>query len=266
SNYVLLTYVLENVFEKSYAALLNEYIAQPVGLPNTFVGTAIKPANNEARSYKAMNGWVAEPETDMSIPLGAGAVISTPTDIIRFGEALLTGQIIPEENVAQMKTIKDGYGMGLFQMPFHEKQAFGHSGGIDGFRSTWGYFPDEHVSFALTSNGAAMNTNDAAIAVRSAVFNKPYDIPVFSNYQLKEDEVQQYLGVYASTQLPMKITITNDGNTLLAQATGQPSFPLEATAKDTFKFDQAGVVIEFEPAKDVLILKQNGGEFTFIRE
>ena len=64
----------------------------------------------------------------------------------------------------------------------------------------------------------------------------------------------------------MKITITNDGNTLLAQATGQPSFPLEATAKDTFKFDQAGVVIEFEPAKDVLILKQNGGEFTFIRE
>lgn len=266
SNYVLLTYVLENVFEKPYAALLDEYIAQPVGLPNTFVGAAIKPANNEARSYKAMNGWVAEPETDMSIPLGAGAVISTPTDIIRFGEALLTGQIIPEESVAQMKTIRDGYGMGLFQIPFHEKQAFGHSGGIDGFRSTWGYFPDERVSFALTSNGAAMSTNDVAIAILSAVFNKPYDIPVFSNYQLKEDEVQQYLGVYASTQLPMKITITNDGNTLLAQATGQPAFPLEATAKDTFKFDQAGVVIEFEPAKDVLILKQNGGEFTFIRE
>jgi len=266
SNYVLLTYVLENVFEKPYAALLDEYIAQPVGLPNTFVGAAIEPANNEARSYKAMNGWVAEPETDMSIPLGAGAVISTPTDIIRFGEALLTGQIIPEENVAQMKTIRDGYGMGLFQIPFHEKQAFGHSGGIDGFRSTWGYFPDERVSFALTSNGAAMSTNDVAIAILSAVFNKPYDIPVFSNYQLKEGEVQQYVGVYASTQLPIKITITNDGNTLLAQATGQPSFPLEATAKDTFKFDQAGVVIEFDPGKDLLMLKQNGGEFTFIRE
>src|SRR5690606_34454760 len=96
SNYVLLTYLLEKVFEKPYAALLDEYIVQPVGLPNTLAGAAIEPANNEARSYKAMNGWVEEPETDMSIPLGAGAVISTPTDIIRFGEALLTGQIIPE--------------------------------------------------------------------------------------------------------------------------------------------------------------------------
>ncbi|WP_353127238.1 serine hydrolase domain-containing protein [Parapedobacter pyrenivorans] len=266
SNYVLLTYLLENVFEQSYASLLNTYIAQPVGLANTFVGAAINPENNEARSYKAENGWVAEAETDMSIPLGAGAIVATPTDIIRFGEALLTGKIIREESVTLMQTIKDGYGMGLFQIPFHEKQALGHSGGIDGFRSTWGYFPEERVSFALTSNGAAMNTNDVAIAVLSAVFNKPYDIPVFSNYQLKEDEVQQYLGVYASTQLPIKITITNEGNTLLAQATGQPSFRLEATAKDKFKFDPAGVVIEFYPAKDLLILKQNGGEFTFAKE
>ncbi|WP_262245562.1 serine hydrolase domain-containing protein [Parapedobacter soli] len=266
SNYVLLTYLLEKVFAKPYASLLDEYIAQPLGLTNTFVGTAIEPANNEARSYRALDGWAAEPETDMSIPLGAGAVISTPTDIIRFGEALLTGNIIPAESVGPMKTIKDSYGMGLFQMPFHEKQAFGHSGGIDGFHSTWRYFPEERVSFALTSNGTAMNTNDIAVAVLSAVFHKPYDIPVFSNYQLREGEVQQYLGVYASTQLPLKMTITNEGNTLLAQVTGQPSFPLEATAKDKFKFDQAGVVIEFDPVKGLLILKQNGGEFSFTRE
>lgn len=266
SNYVLLTYLLENVFEKPYASLLNAYIAQPVGLANTFVGAAIEPENNEARSYKAVNGWVTEPETDMSIPLGAGAIVSTPIDIIRFGEALLTGKIIPEESVTLMETIRDGYGMGLFKIPFHEKQAFGHSGGIDGFRSTWGYFPDERVSFALTSNGAAMNTNDVAIAVLSAVFDKPYDIPVFSTYQPKEDEVKQYVGVYASTQLPIKITISNEGNALLAQATGQHAFPLEAIAKDKFKFDQAGVVIEFDVAKGLLILKQNGGEFRFAKE
>ncbi|MGK6353435.1 serine hydrolase domain-containing protein [Parapedobacter sp. DT-150] len=266
SNYVLLTYILEKAFGKPYASLLDEYIAKPVGLTNTFVGRTIDPGNNEARSYKAVNGWVVEPETDTSIPLGAGAIIATPTDIIKFGEALLGGKIISEESVALMKTIRDGYGMGLFQIPFHEKKAFGHSGSIDGFRSTWGYFPDDGVSFALTSNGAAISNNDVAIAVLSAVFNKPYDIPVFGKYQLKEDEAQQYLGVYASKQLPVKITITNDGNTLLAQVTGQPSFPLEATGKDKFKFEQAGVVIEFSLAEGSLVLKQNGGEFTFTRE
>ncbi len=266
SNYVLLTYILEKAFGKPYAKLLDDYIAKPVGLTNTFLGSQIDSENNEARSYKASTGWVREPDTDSSIPLGAGAIISTPMDIIKFGEALLTGKIISEESVALMETIRDGYGMGLFQIPFYEKKAFGHSGGIDGFRSTWGYFPQEQVSFALTSNGAAINNNDVAIAVLSAAFNKPYDIPVFSNYQLEEEAVSQYLGLYSSSQLPIKITITNDGNNLLAQATGQPSFPLEATEKDKFKFEKAGVVIEFNPAEGSFVLKQNGGEFAFNRE
>lgn len=266
SNYVLLTYILENVFEKPYAELLKQYITGPIGLTNTYLGAKIDPENNEARSYKSLNGWVKEPETDSSIPLGAGAIISTPADIIKFGEALLTGKIISEESVALMKTIKDGYGMGLFQLPFHEKKAFGHSGGIDGFSSTWGHFPEEQVSFALTSNGSALSTNDVTIAVLSAAFNKPYDIPVFSNYQLEEGAIAQYLGVYASSQLPVKITITNNGNTLIAQVSGQPSFPLEATEKDKFRIDKVKAVIEFNPAANSLVLKQGGGEFVFTRE
>lgn len=266
SNYVLLTYILEKAFGKPYAQLLDQYITKPVGLSYTFLGGKIDPENNEARSYTASNGWIRDSETDRSIPLGAGAIISTPTDIIKFGEALLTGKILSEESVAQMETIRDGYGMGLFQPPFYERKAFGHSGGIDGFRSTWGYFPEDQVSFALLSNGTAMNNNDVAIAILSATFNKPYDIPVFSSYLLEEDKIPQYLGVYSSSQLPIQITITSDGSHLLAQATGQPSFPLEATGKDKFSFDQAGVVIEFNPAESSFVLKQNGGEFTFTKE
>lgn len=266
SNYVLLTYILEKAFQQPYAALLKQYITGPIGLAHTSLGGRIDPENNEALSYKATDGWVKEAETDSSVPLGAGAIISTPADIVTFGEALFSGKIISPESVELMKTIRDGYGMGLFQIPFHEKKAFGHSGGIDGFTSTWGYFPDEQVSFALTSNGSAMQINDVAIAVLSAVFDKPYDIPVFSHYELEADAIPAYLGVYASSQLPIKITITNEGNTVVAQATGQPSFPLEPTAKDNFRFDKAGVVMEFNPAAHSFILKQGGGEFTFTKE
>ena len=52
----------------------------------------------------------------------------------------------------------------------------------------------------------------------------------------------------------MKITITKDGNTLIAQGTGQPAFPLEATDKDKFKFDQAGAKFEFNPTGKKMIL------------
>lgn len=52
----------------------------------------------------------------------------------------------------------------------------------------------------------------------------------------------------------------------MAQATGQPAFPLEATEKDKFKFDQAGVVIEFNPIEKTMVLKQGGGQFAFVKE
>lgn len=84
--------------------------------------------------------------------------------------------------------------------------------------------------------------------------------------EVKAEDMEQYVGVYSSTQLPLKITISRNNTTLMAQATGQSSFPLEATEKDIFKFDPAGVVIEFNPAKQELTLKQGGGSYLFKKE
>jgi hypothetical protein len=39
------------------------------------------------------------------------------------------------------------------------------------------------------------------------------------------------------------------------QATGQPSFPLEADGKDVFKFDATGITMEFDPEKNEMNLK-----------
>ena len=75
-----------------------------------------------------------------------------------------------------------------------------------------------------------------------------------------------YLGVYASEQIPLKITVTKEEKSLIAQATGQSAFPLTATNKNVFKFAQAGVVMEFVPEKNLMTLKQGGGEFVFKRE
>jgi hypothetical protein len=53
---------------------------------------------------------------------------------------------------------------------------------------------------------------------------------------------------------------------LIAQATGQSSFALVATEKDTFKYDQAGIVLEFNPTNKTMILRQGGGIFNFNKE
>jgi D-alanyl-D-alanine carboxypeptidase len=266
ANFVLLSYILETLHNKPYSQLLTEQITKPLGLTRTHFGGPIDLAANEANSYKFAGNWTKEPETDPSIPMGAGAIVSTPTELTRFAEALFGGKVVAENSLAQMKIIQDGYGTGLFQIPFGKRKSYGHTGGIDGFSSIFGYFPDDKIAFAATSNGSNYLNNDIYIALLSGVFGVPFSLPTFTTYTVSEADLAQYVGTYASPQIPLKITIAKTKEGLTAQATGQPAFPLEATEKDTFKFDKAGVVLEFTPATRQMVLKQGGGVYTFTRE
>lgn len=266
SNFVLLTYILEKTFTKSYSDLLQEFIVKPIGLKNTYVFDKINPSNNECKSYSFSGSWKTETETDFTVPLGAGAITSTPSDLTKFADALFSGKLLTNESLEIMKTIKDGYGSGLFQIPFYKSVGYGHTGGIDGFSSIYSYFSDDKISYALISNGTNINNNDISIAVLSAIYDKPYENPVFTTFTLTSEDLDKYLGVYASKQIPLKITISKDGNTLIAQGTGQPAFPIEATEKDKFKFDQAGAKFEFNLTAKTMILFQGGGQINFTKE
>lgn len=266
SNFVLLTYILEKTFKKTYAELIAKYITEPLGLTNTYFGNKINTKNNECNSYRFIGNWKLEPETDTSIPLGAGGMVSTPSDLVKFSNALFGGKLLKKESLELMKTIKDKYGIGLFKIPLYEKIGYGHTGGIDGFASVFSHFSDGNISYAMTSNGTNYINNNISIAVLSAILNKPYDIPEFTKYTVKSEDLDKYLGVYSSTQISLKITISKESNTLIAQATGQSSFSLEATEKNKFMFDPAGIVLEFKMTENKMILKQGGGQFTFTKE
>lgn len=267
SNYILLTFILEKSYKKPYAELLKEFITKPLGLKDTYVGGKINLQNKEVNSYTVGENWIKAPETDISVPLGAGSIVSTPIDLVKFSDALFGGKIVNNKSLEQMKTLKDNFGLGLFQMPFYDKKGFGHNGGIDGFSSVFIHFPNDGVSYALTSNGTNFNNNDISIAVLSALFNKPFSIPEFKpGITVTSEELDKYLGIYSSAAIPIKVTISKKDKTLLGQATGQPAFPLEATEKDKFSFSQAGVILEFDPAKKTMLLKQGGGEYKFTRD
>lgn len=266
SNYVLLSIMLENIHKKPYDKLLRKQITRPARLKSTYYGGKTDPEKNECYSYKVEEGWKAEAETDMSVPLGAGAIVSTPADLVKFIEALFSGKLVSSQSLERMTTLKDNFGLGLIRLPFHERYAFGHTGGIDGFQSIVSWFPDDKVAFAMVTNGVATNMNNISIAVLSAVFGKPYEIPDFKVFEVDPEMLDQYAGVYSSEQLPVKITVSRENGKLKAQGSGQPAFYPEATAKDEFSLEQAGIVMIFQPAEKKMILKQGGGTFTFIRE
>lgn len=171
------------------------------------------------------------------------------------------------ESLKKMTALKDNFGFGLFRVPFYEMEGYGHSGGIDGFHSNAYYFPESKVSVAITQNGTVYPLNDIVVGALSIYFGRDYDLPVFSEpVAVDAAELGKYTGVYSTPVFPLKLTVTIDGGTLTAQGTGQPSFPLECFAKDKFRFDTAGVEIEFVPHENKLLLKQGGMTFEMTRE
>ena len=266
SNYVILGYILEKVSKKSYSKNLIERITSKIGLSNTYVGSKINKNNNESYSYRFDGNWVQANETDTSIPGGAGCIVSTPTDLTQFIEALFSLKLVSENSLTQMKTITDLYGMGMREIPFYTKKAYGHNGRIDGFVSNLAYFPEDSLAISFCSNGEIYPVNEILIGVLSIYFNQEYSIPTFNTLSLKTEDLDKYLGVYSSLQMPVKITIIKDNVTLFAQATGQGAFPLEATEKDKFRFDEDGVKVEFNNDKNEFTITQRGTSFLFTKE
>jgi len=169
-----------------------------------------------------------------------------------------------------MTDIRDGYGMGLFRFPYGDKITYGHTGGIDGFNSFLAFFPHDSTAVAFIGNGMNYRMNDFMLGVMDIYYGKNYKMPTFGTVTLKAAELSKYEGTYASKQVPLKITVKKDGGQLTAQATGQSSFPLEPETALSFRFDPAGIVMEFTAGPDGLItgfvLKQRGGVYTFERE
>ena len=77
------------------------------------------------------------------------------------------------------------------------------------------------------------------------------------------EDLDQYLGVYSSEELPTQIAITKLNNKLVAQPTGQSSFPLKAKGNDIFEAMYGSVVLQFNPIDKTVLLKQFGKEYLF---
>lgn len=267
SNYILLGLILEKIYKTSYAELISAKITRPLKLTLTQVGGAIDPSKNQAESYEYIEGRYRKmPETDMSIPGGAGNMVSTPVELLEFIMGLEQGKIIKKASLDKMKSFKDNYGYGLIRLTYDQSSGFGHNGGIDGFRSAVYYFPDLKIAASYVVNQSSIDTDELFDKMMSAATGKDFTIPSFAVIQIPETELQKLTGTYASPSVPLKINIFIQNKVLMAQATGQRAFPLDATSETSFKYDMAGIVINFRPEKKQFDIIQRGVKTTFTKE
>jgi len=171
TNFILLGYIAEILDNKPYAEIVQQRICRTIGLKNTYYGGKINTKNQEAQSYTWQGRWVPVTETDMSIPGGAGALVSNPSDLNFFMTALFNGKLVNDNSLRDMITIKDGYGMDLVQYTFDGKTGYGHNGGIDGFKSQAVYYPQEKLAVSYTANGVNTSISKMIVGILNIYFN-----------------------------------------------------------------------------------------------
>lgn len=267
SGYTLLGLIAEKLTGKSYADALQERITSKLGLNDTYIATgAIDVSKNEALTYRYVGGWKSEPETHSSLLFGAGAIVSTPHELAKFIQALFDLKLISAESLAAMKTIRDGEGMGLEPFQFAGKTFYGHTGGGDNYGSWLAYLPEEKLAVAYTTNAKVYPVREIMSGIFDLYYGKPFQIPAFEFIEVSPEVLDKYVGVYASSEAPVKFTVSRDGGTLFVQPGAQSAAPLEATAQDKFRISSAGPFFEFDAAKNRLIVKRGTQERIFTKE
>lgn len=197
SNYVLLGYIIEDITGKSYATNINERITQKADLQNTFVAETVQ----DVKDYKSylFNGkdWFEDVSSHPSLPFAAGAVISTVSDLNKLMYYLFHGDLVSENSLATMQKLKSkSIGHGLFKAPFYDKIGWGHTGGIDEFKSATLYFPTEDLYLSIASNGSRLGINDIMVGILSAYYDKKYEYPVFYHSDIQEPPLSVFTGTY----------------------------------------------------------------------
>lgn len=272
TNFLLLSYIIEDLDERTYAESLKTRITDTIGTHSIAFGAAANTTNNDAFSYMYTGEfWQFAGETHMSVPMGAGSVVGNAPDVNSFITALLASeQLLKKSSQDQMLTTnKERYGHGIFKLPYKDANAYGHGGSIDGFRTRTAFLMDSNLAITILSNG--LNYDMAAIAktVIDAATMKEVEIPLFSEIELSKEQLAKYSGLYTSSEIPLTITITNKDGRIVLQASGQQAFVLETDSEAEFSLAALGLVIQFDAILgsqyQSFTLRQGGGEFTFTR-
>lgn len=186
TNYVLLSFIIEDIDGVSYSEALANRITNPLGLNNTYNGSELDLSKDVALPYLFNNGqWNMVPLTPDSFSLGDGGIVSTSRDLNVIFSALFNGSLVSESSLNEMTTVIDVSGAGIFpdnNIPGYT--AFEHTGGIVTYFARSIYFMNEDITITLTSNGIdvlnpKLEDFDLPNAFYKICFGLDYEIPVF---------------------------------------------------------------------------------------
>jgi CubicO group peptidase (beta-lactamase class C family) len=266
SGYVLLGQIIEKVAGKPYEKFLPEAIFEPLGMKDSGYDFPAPIVPHRASGYRRIGDQLANAAyLDMTIPHAAGALYSTVEDLHRWSLALDAGKLIPSGAYEKMFTpAKGDYAYGWFVNKQFGRQRIGHGGGINGFSTYIGRFPEEKLCVVVLSNMEGAASGSVAGGLAAIALGEKYDLPRERKFVTVDGAIlDKYAGEYA-IRPGLVLTISRDGERLIGQATGQGKTELRAESETQFYVKEAEAEITFVNDDDgkvtKLILRQGGRE------
>jgi len=166
SNYFLLGMVIEKTTGGSYEDYLQRNVLGPAGMTRTSTIDA-PDAPNTAVGYTVRDGAIVPAgPVDMSLPFAAGALRSTPGDLVKWDRALAGDTLLGEASRRRMLSpMHDGYAYGVEVEAIAGRQVVEHNGGINGFTSQLSRVPSEGLVVAVLSNIESHDPDQIAEAI-----------------------------------------------------------------------------------------------------
>jgi D-alanyl-D-alanine carboxypeptidase len=280
TNYLLLSYILEKVYDKTYAELVRTRITDKLGLARTYYGQGMNARRHEALPYEwKPGGWVEATQTDPDLHLGAGGMVSSPADLVRFIDALFAGRIV---SPTSLDSLRGAHGEALGLRPFDVagRKAHGHSGRVDEYRAYVYHFPDSGISVSYAANASVFPPDELVDEVIALIFDRARRPPTFDAVKLPGAKLDLYTGTWKSApgspaNTPFRrfappghlpgITIRRVGDTLVHPVNGR-DLPLTPLGSDEFIIEGTRYFLRVYPASGEVVVRSPFWAYYFRRE
>lgn len=248
----------------TYEELVKQRILEPLGMHET--GITLTPAMKQrlAPGHDANNN----PAENWDLPTlaGAGALRSDINDMLTYIAANADstsqplGAVLALTHSARNDAGSPQMQIGLAWNRVHTpsgRTVVWHNGGTGGYRSFTGYDEGSGLGVVVLTN-TSQSVDELGIHMLDSMIPIP---KIRTAITLPDSELQGYVGSY-QLQPGVIFTVTLDGSQLMAQLTGQPTYPVFAEAPDEFFYKVVDAQLSFQRdssgAVTGLVLHQGG--------
>ena len=158
ANYHIAGLLIEQVSGRSFAEVLRDEVLDVAGLDHTYlvgfedVPEPVVPGNADLDADGSEDSLAEIPYLAVdTYGWSAGAIATTPTDLVTFARALFDGTLLDHTAITELtdRTVTGEYTLGLVSI---EQDAWGHNGGAPGYQAVFVHQPDRGVTAGLFTN------------------------------------------------------------------------------------------------------------------